>query len=129
MIALLRVQLKPLVLTFDFVYGLQITTTYQVSCEIVEKELSEDRKEPLTKKKIDRRSILKWTGAIGLGLAAGAGLEYTSIQVLKPPMTAPGSATTSTVTISELFKNRKSTNAFQTQPLPKEKLLSLLWAA
>jgi SagB-type dehydrogenase family enzyme len=30
---------------------------------------------------------------------------------------------------SEAFKNRKSANAFQSQPLPKEKLTDLLWAA
>jgi nitroreductase len=29
----------------------------------------------------------------------------------------------------EALKNRKSTNAFQTQPQPREKLLELLWAA
>jgi nitroreductase len=38
-------------------------------------------------------------------------------------------AATNSATVSEALKNRKSTNAFLTQPLPKEKLLDLLWAA
>lgn len=32
-------------------------------------------------------------------------------------------------TLMDAIKNRKSTNAFQSQPLPQEKLLELLWAA
>jgi len=46
---------------------------------------------------------------------------------LAKPATAPAAA--SSATVSEALKNRKSTNAFQSQPLPKEKLLDLLWAA
>jgi nitroreductase len=43
------------------------------------------------------------------------------------PTTAPAAA--GSATVWEALKNRKSTNAFQSQPLPKEKLLDLLWAA
>lgn len=48
-----------------------------------------------------------------------------------PPPTKPTSVPlpASPVTVSEALKNRKSASAFQTQPLPKEKLLELLWAA
>jgi nitroreductase len=33
------------------------------------------------------------------------------------------------VSLIEALRNRKSTNAFQTEPVPKDKLLDLLWAA
>lgn len=86
--------------------------------------LSEDRKESLTEKKISRRSVLRWVGALGASVAVGAGLEYGAAQIL-----VTSQPVTKVATVSETFKNRKSTNAFQPQPLSKEKLLDLLWAA
>jgi nitroreductase len=73
--------------------------------------------------------MLKWTGALATGLAIGAGLEYGTAQILKPPATVPGRISTSPLTVSEALRNRKSTNGFQPQPLTDEKLLSVLWAA
>jgi nitroreductase len=48
-----------------------------------------------------------------------------------PPSTKPESAPSpaSPFTLLEALKNRKSASAFQSQPLPREKLLELLWAA
>jgi nitroreductase len=46
---------------------------------------------------------------------------------LAKPTTAPAAA--SSAAVLEALKKRKSTSAFQPQPLPKEKLLDLLWAA
>jgi nitroreductase len=46
---------------------------------------------------------------------------------VKPPSTAP--VATSQITVMEALKNRKSATSFQSQPLPKDKLLELLWAA
>jgi nitroreductase len=70
--------------------------------------------------------MLKWAGALGAGVAIGAGLEYGTAQILKPPVPAPG---TSPLMVSEALRNRKSTNGFQPQPLTNEKLLDVLWAA
>ena len=72
--------------------------------------------------------MLKLAGALGAGVAIGAGLEYGATQILKPPVATP-ERTGSPMTVWEAFKSRKSTNGFQTQPLTNEKLLSLLWAA
>ena len=69
--------------------------------------------------------MLKLAGALGAGVAIGAGLEYGATEILKPPVAAPG---TSPLTVSEALRNRKSTNGFQPQPLTNEKLLSVLWA-
>jgi nitroreductase len=46
-----------------------------------------------------------------------------------PPKPASAPSPASPVTLLEALKNRKSASAFQTQPLPREKLLELLWAA
>ena len=46
---------------------------------------------------------------------------------LTKPTTAP--ATAGSATLLEAIKKRKSASAFQPQPLPKEKLVDLLWAA
>jgi hypothetical protein len=46
---------------------------------------------------------------------------------LPTPGTAPAAA--SPATLTEAVRNRKSTNAFNSQPLPKETLLDLLWMA
>ncbi|MGA2784095.1 MAG: nitroreductase family protein [Candidatus Bathyarchaeia archaeon] len=86
--------------------------------------MSEDRKESLTEKKISRRSVLRWVGALGASVAVGAGLEYGAAQILVTPQPV-----TKVATVSEAFKNRKSTNSFQPQPLSNERLLDLLWAA
>ena len=86
--------------------------------------MPKDRKRSLSQEKISRRSMLKLAGALGAGVAIGAGLEYGTIQILKPSVTAP-----SPLTVSEALRNRKSTNGFQPQPLTNEKLLSVLWAA
>jgi nitroreductase len=83
-----------------------------------------DRKKSLTKKRISRRSVLRWAGALGASVAVGAGLEYAAAQIL-----VTSQPVTKTATVSEAFKNRKSTNAFQPQPPPRDKLLDLLWAA
>jgi len=116
---------------------------------VKEKELSQDRKESTNEKKTSRRSVLKWLGALGAGVVLGAGLEYGAAKMLRPPeATIPGGTGTSTVTVTppsativtsqpvtkvaallEALKNRKSATAFQPQPLSKEKLLDLLWAA
>ena len=87
------------------------------------------RKRSLSERKISRRSMLKWTGALATGVVIGAGLEYGAAQILKPPVTVPGRMTTSPLTVWEALRNRKSTNGFQPQPLTDEKLLSVLWAA
>jgi nitroreductase len=50
----------------------------------------------------------------------------TAQPAVKP---TPVPATTNPATLSEALKKRKSATAFQPQPLPKEKLLDLLWAA
>ena len=70
--------------------------------------------------------MLKLAGALGAGLAIGAGLEYGTTEILKPPVATSG---TSPLTVSEALRNRKSTNGFQPQPLTNEKLLNVLWAA
>jgi nitroreductase len=73
--------------------------------------------------------MLKLAGALGAGVAVGAGLEYGATQILKPPVATSGPTGTSQMIVSEALKNRKSTNGFQPQPLPNEKLSALLWAA
>jgi nitroreductase len=81
-------------------------------------------KESVNERKISRRSALKLASAFGAGAAVGVCLEYGAGQILVTPQPA-----TKPATLSEAFKNRRSTNAFQLQQLPKEQLLALLWAA
>ncbi len=47
--------------------------------------MSEEMKnESVTDKKISRRSMLKWTGALAAAVAVGAGAEYGATELLKP---------------------------------------------
>jgi nitroreductase len=95
---------------------------------------------------ISRRCFLQNMMAFSATVLAGSSLleGCRSSTTAQPtaPNTSPKTATvqpavpaalsptaTSSAAMSAAFKNRKSTNAFQTQPLPKEKLLDLLWAA
>jgi len=91
------------------------------------------------KRRISRRAFLrKMTGFSAAALAGSNLLEACSPPPATPTAapTAPSSvklssapATTSPATLSETLKKRKSVNLFQSQSLPKEKLLDLLWAA
>jgi nitroreductase len=50
-----------------------------------------------------------------------------SLSATTPP--PPIGATVATTTLAAALASRKSATAFQTQPVPKDKLLALLWAA
>lgn len=88
---------------------------------------------------ISRRAFLRSLSAFSLIALAGSSLleacspppatSTTAPNALPPtkPTTTPAGA--SLATVQEALKKRKSTNAFQSQPLSKEKLLGLLWAA
>ncbi|MEW6403725.1 MAG: hypothetical protein AB1649_18170, partial [Chloroflexota bacterium] len=90
---------------------------------------------------ISRRVFLQNMVAFSVAALVGSNLlEGCSPSTVVTPTTAPtapspekpidAAATASpATTVSEALKNRKSTNAFQPQPLPREKLLELLWAA
>ena len=66
--------------------------------------MSEDKKEGISDKKISRRSMLKWTGAIATTAVVGLGVGFEASNLLKPAApavtmttataTATGSATT-----------------------------------
>lgn len=109
---------------------------------IIETTLSTGKKEKFGQ--ISRREFLKDAGLI----AGGATIGSMAILSTQPKTTTvtkvatetetvtettPAQTQTTTVTkvatVSEALKNRKSINAFQSQPLSKEKLLDLLWAA
>jgi nitroreductase len=95
------------------------------------------------KKRVNRRSFLKGLSIFSLMAFAGSSLlqacaRPTSISSATPatvpagliPTQTNASAATSTgMAVVDALKNRKSTNAFQTQPLTKDKLLEMLWAA
>ncbi len=60
----------------------------------------------------------------------GAAAEQPTAPTARPsvaPTTAPAAA--DSATLADAFKNRRSANAFRSDPLPREKLLDLLWAA
>jgi len=89
-------------------------------------------------RRLSRRIFMQGLAASATALAGSSLLEACSPPPAAPttapaalplakPTTAPAAA--SSATVLEALKKRKSTNAFQTQPLPKEKLLDLLWAA
>ncbi len=46
--------------------------------------MSEKKKEAITDKKISRRSMLKWTGALAAAVAVGVGAGYETNQLLRP---------------------------------------------
>jgi nitroreductase len=90
------------------------------------------------RRRLSRRIFLQSLAASATALAGSSLLEACSPPPAAPttapaalplakPTTAPAAA--SAAIMSEALKNRKSTDAFQPQPLPKEKLLDLLWAA
>lgn len=93
----------------------------------------------LDRRRISRRSFLRNLSVFSLMALAGSSL----LEACSPPLAAPTTAPTalppakpttapaaaSPASVLEALKNRKSTNAFQPQPLSKEKLLDLLWAA
>ncbi len=49
--------------------------------------MSEEKKEPITDKKVSRRSMLKWTGALAVTAAVGIGAGYEANQLLRPVTT------------------------------------------
>jgi SagB-type dehydrogenase family enzyme len=65
----------------------------------------------------------------GFSVAALAGTSL--LEACSPPPASPAAAPpkTNAATLADALKKRKSASAFQPQPLPKEKLLDLLWAA
>ena len=88
--------------------------------------------------RLSRRSFLQNLAVSATALAGSCLLEACSPPSAAPttaptalplakPTTAP--AASGSPTVWEVLKKRKSANAFQPQPLPKEKLLDLLWAA
>jgi nitroreductase len=68
-----------------------------------------------------------FSAAVLAGSSLLEGCSPATAEQPSSPTTAPAAA--GSATLSEAFRNRKSTNAFQSQPLPKELLLDLLWAA
>jgi nitroreductase len=85
---------------------------------------------------ISRRVFLKEVSLISLTAIAGS--SFLQACDSKPPAmppvvpvvpSSPPQAPVTKMNIMDALKSRKSTNAFQTQSLPKETLLELLWAA
>ncbi len=86
------------------------------------------------KRRISRRAFLRRMTGFSVAALAGASL----LEACSPPPATPTPAPTAppsvkpspaSATLSDALKKRKSATAFQPQPLPKEKLLDLLWAA
>jgi anaerobic dimethyl sulfoxide reductase subunit A len=50
-----------------------------------------EKKESVTEKKVSRRSMLKWTGALAAAAAVGAVAGYGATELMKPPPTPPPS--------------------------------------
>lgn len=50
-----------------------------------------EKKEAITEKKVDRRSMLKWTGALAAAVAVGAVAGYEGNQLVRPPPPPPPS--------------------------------------
>jgi len=90
-------------------------------------------------RRISRRTFLRKMTTFSVTALAGSSLleacsppptmPTTAPTALLPAKPTPAQATANPVTVSEALKKRKSINAFQPQPLPREKLLDLLWAA
>lgn len=88
---------------------------------------------------ISRRRFVRNTSLLSVGTLAGLGLLGACSPATATPASSPTAlpqakptavpAKAGTAALMEALKNRKSASAFQTQPLPKEKLLELLWAA
>jgi nitroreductase len=89
-------------------------------------------------RRLSRRIFLRNLAVSATALASSSLLEAcsplpaapTTVPTAPPsakPATAPASA--GSATVLEALKKRRSASAFQPQPLPKEKLLDLLWAA
>ena len=89
--------------------------------------------------RMTRRHFLQNMTVFSAAMLAGSSLldgcspsnEAQSTAPIAPPPVnpTPASAEGSSATLSEALKNRKSTNAFKMDPLSKEKVLDLLWAA
>jgi molybdopterin guanine dinucleotide-containing S/N-oxide reductase-like protein len=58
------------------------------------KKMSEKKSESIADKKISRRSMLKWTGAIAAAVVVGAGAGYGTDQLLRPITTFTTTTTT-----------------------------------
>ncbi len=97
-------------------------------------------------RRLSRRNFLRDLTALSLTALAGSSVLEgcspppaspttvpTTPPLIKPtasPETKPtAAAKTNSTSVLEALRNRKSATAFQTQPLPKEKLMELLWAA
>jgi nitroreductase len=87
---------------------------------------------------LSRRIFLQGLATSATALAGSSLLEACDPSPAAPataPIALPSAeptavpATASSVTVWEALKKRKSATGFQTRPLPKEKLLDLLWAA
>ena len=82
--------------------------------------------------RISRRLFVRNMTVFSATALAGSSLLVGASPALAEQLAAPVAqtpATASAGTLLEAIKNRKSTNAFKPDPLPKEKLLELLWAA
>ncbi len=64
-----------------------------------------------------------------LGVSTATPLVRSTAAASAPQSPTPVPDMGSTGALLDAIKNRKSTNAFRSQPLPQEKLLELLWAA
>jgi nitroreductase len=90
-------------------------------------------------KGITRRGFLRGLSLISLLSLAGPGLMQACKLPVDNATTAPAASpldktastpgTTGQATLTEALKNRKSAGSFQTNPIPREMLLELLWAA
>jgi len=89
---------------------------------------------------IGRRVFLKEVSLLSLTVVTGSTLlqacssaastSPTAVPVIPPPVQPSQSSTPVTsMTVLDALRNRRSTNSFQIQPLPKQKILELLWAA
>lgn len=87
---------------------------------------------------LGKLSVFSLMAILGSTLLQACNTKTTAISPASPaapaePTTAKPASVSPTpanqANILEAFKNRKSATAFQTQPLPGEKLLELLWAA
>jgi nitroreductase len=80
-------------------------------------------------------SLFSLTAIVASSLLKGCGYPTAAPALVPPapdlpqvkPNVAP--AITNQLTVMEALRNRKSTTAFQAQPLPKDRLQELLWAA
>jgi nitroreductase len=100
-------------------------------------ESTHTRNRSAGRRRLSRRTFMS-LAASATALAGSSLLEACSpppaapatapaVLSLAEPTTAPAAA--SFATVLDALKKRKSTSAFQTQPLPRDKLLDLLWAA